>query len=86
MCSAAEADVPAGGNCALRQIYPHADEGKIRRISLWQRALLSPVIINQGESIPSIAHAVILEGVEMNYLWAFVIGGAICVVGQLLLA
>ncbi len=54
-----------GGTVLCAKYIPMLMKGKIRRIMFVATgALLSPVIINQGESIPSIAHAVILEGVE----------------------
>src|SRR5690606_10936717 len=43
----------------------------------------------QKESIPCIAHAVAIqsgkEGTGMIFFWAFVVGGLICVIGQLLI-
>lgn len=50
-------------------------------------ALMSQTTFLQKESIPAVAHLVELTAperrAEMNYLWAFLIGGAICAVGQL---
>ena len=50
-------------------------------------ALLSPTSTQQGLPIPGICHAVAIRrgGVNMDYLKAFLIGGAICLVGQLLI-
>ena len=54
-------------------------------------ALLSPLSFQQKESIPCIAHAVAIEmnkregnGMLAMFFWAFVVGGIICVIGQLL--
>ena len=62
----------------------------------WQRvvfaptgALLSPTSSFQGESIPGICHAVVFsaqkEGLAMEYLNAFLCGGVLCAVGQVLI-
>ncbi len=54
-----------GGTVLCARYLPKLMEGKLKRIMFVATgALLSPVIINQGESIPSIAHAVILETVK----------------------
>ena len=50
-------------------------------------SLLSPLSTLQKQSIPVIAHAVAIEseGISMVFLWAFIVGGLICVIGQLIM-
>lgn len=50
-------------------------------------ALHSPTATLQGESIPGIAHCVGIEmwGDSMNYIMSFVVGGIICVLGQIII-
>ena len=89
-------DVHAGGSgagCSASVWSTHLlheiRKGKYKRILLvGTGALLSPITIQQGNSIPSIAHAVVVETGEgetmlMHFVWAFLIGGLICVIAQI---
>ena len=65
-------------------------EGKWNRIIFAPTgALLSPTTTFQGESIPGICHAVVFsnhkEGQAVDYLNAFLCGGILCAIGQILM-
>ena len=79
-------DVHAGGSgcgCSASMMCGHffkrIQAGELKRVLYCATgALMSPTVVQQGGSIP---------GMDMflEYVWAFLIGGAFCAVGQLLI-
>ncbi len=95
---AAEQTVKSGGSgpgCCASVLCGHILPRLLRRsqkrvLFLATGALMSQTTFLQKESIPAVAHLVELRAPEkeskgMNYFWAFVVGGGICVIGQLLI-
>ncbi len=82
----------SGAGCSASVVYGHLlnrmKKGEIKRMLVVATgALLSPLTFQQNETIPCIAHAVSIEygGQQcMIFFWAFVIGGFICVIGQIM--
>ena len=82
----------SGAGCCAAVLCAHILPKLLRRGSrrvlfIATGALMSQTTFLQKESIPAVAHLIELTAperrAEMNYLWAFLIGGAICAVGQL---
>ena len=92
---AAEQQVKSGGSgpgCCAAVLCGHILPRLLRRsqkrvLFVATGALMSQTTFLQKESIPAVAHLVELRAPEkeMNYFWAFCVGGGICVVGQLLI-
>ena len=72
-------------------ILPRLRRGSQKRVLFVATgALMSQTTFLQKESIPAVAHLVELRApqkgdTDMNYFWAFCVGGAICAAGQLLI-
>ena len=96
---AAEQTVKSGGSgpgcCAsvlCGHILPRLEKGTQKRVLfIATGALMSQTTFLQKESIPGhrpsrgAAQPAAEGGKRMNYFWAFVVGGCICVIGQLLI-
>lgn len=89
----------SGCGCAASVLSAHflpkLASGELKRILFVPTgALLSTVSFNEGQTIPGIAHGVVLESCvssakrrdkDMQYVIAFVTGGMICALSQILM-
>lgn len=89
-----EQTAPMGGSgCGCASVVfngfvkDQLEQGKIKSVLLAATgALLSPTSSFQGENIPGISYALeFQEGRTMNFILSFLIGGFICVIGQILI-